>query len=322
MTTVKAFNEDGSEEGRGTLIKEVEQHMVLIKPRNGDPFWWPKGLTQEFTTPKYSVENGFLFINGEQVPYYPTPNYSPCYPSKAPEFLIWHYSAGNTLESCIARFMIASERASSHLAFGLDGKVVQFAPFNRPTWHAGYSIWGGMSDINQHSIGFEIVNYGWLEKKNGLWIRNGVVYKESDILILPHRLSGQVLGWPIFPQFELDIVLEVSKFVYDFYGLIDAVGHEDVSTEGKPDPGPAFPMEYFREQVCGQTDDYLIGWGGGKGLKPWYNAPSLIGWSWTRSGVHVEILETKRRESRVRILEGNTKGKEGYIETRYLRRIG
>jgi N-acetylmuramoyl-L-alanine amidase len=51
---------------------------------------------------------------------------------------------------------------SAHVIVRTDGSIVQLAPFDRRTNHAGASQWRGRSGCDGWSIGIEIVNPGRL----------------------------------------------------------------------------------------------------------------------------------------------------------------
>jgi N-acetylmuramoyl-L-alanine amidase len=47
----------------------------------------------------------------------------------------------------------------------------------------------------------------------------------------------------------------MSKAIINEYQLLRAVGHDDISPARKPDPGPAFPWDDFKQNVNGQIDN-------------------------------------------------------------------
>ena len=47
-------------------------------------------------------------------------------------------------------------KVSSHILIRREGEIIQFVPFNRRAWHAGESIFEGMTDCNDFSIGIEL----------------------------------------------------------------------------------------------------------------------------------------------------------------------
>ena len=47
-------------------------------------------------------------------------------------------------------------QVSSHLLIDRQGTVCQFVPFNLRAWHAGLSIYNGIENCNDYSIGIEL----------------------------------------------------------------------------------------------------------------------------------------------------------------------
>ena len=83
----------------------------------------------------------------------------------APKYLVFHYTACSAAAASAAFLRkTGANRVSAHLLVDRDGSVTQFVPLNRRAWHAGESQWGGFQDLNTHSIGIEVVNFGYLLK--------------------------------------------------------------------------------------------------------------------------------------------------------------
>lgn len=82
-----------------------------------------------------------------------------------PQFLVSHYTA---CTAGVARYAFLREtttnRVSVQLMVDRDGCVTEFVPFNLRAWHAGKSVWDGLQDLHSHSIGIEVVNFGYLLK--------------------------------------------------------------------------------------------------------------------------------------------------------------
>lgn len=64
----------------------------------------------------------------------------------------------NRLDPSIDPFFaeIAGARVSSHLLIERDGRVTQFASFERRAWHAGASAFRGRPKCNDFSVGIEL----------------------------------------------------------------------------------------------------------------------------------------------------------------------
>ncbi|HEY9897804.1 MAG TPA: N-acetylmuramoyl-L-alanine amidase [Pantanalinema sp.] len=74
--------------------------------------------------------------------------------------VVLHHTAGGTLESNASFFQNASAEVSSHYIVGKDGRIVQSVADGKRAWHAGKSEFKGRDDVNDFSLGIEIVNTG------------------------------------------------------------------------------------------------------------------------------------------------------------------
>ena len=199
---------------------------------------------------------------GDQVSEKPTPNlYSP--PEfKLPEYpdsIVIHYTAMNNMNDAVKVLTTKkpSGNASAHLVIGKKGEVAQLAPFNYRTWHAGVSAYKGRSGYNHLSIGIEIDNLGWLEKYDGYYSRpellalsKPVKVKEEDVIKADHWNKNVLKKyWQNFTQAQVNTVLEICTLLKDEYKIKEIVGHDEIAPDRKLDPGPAFPLEWLRNQA-------------------------------------------------------------------------
>ncbi|MEN3258797.1 N-acetylmuramoyl-L-alanine amidase [Sodalis endosymbiont of Spalangia cameroni] len=172
------------------------------------------------------------------------------YPSQSQDdrvrFLIFHYTAVDDNESLrllthgsvSAHYLIPSHPTEIH------GKpvVLQLVPENKRAWHAGVSGWAGRNNINDTSIGIEIVNDGFHESPTGKqWIP---YHKEQTALAA--RLARDIIArYQIKPQ--------------------NVLAHSDIAPLRKTDPGPQFPWREMAQQGIGAwpdaatVDNYLQG---------------------------------------------------------------
>jgi N-acetylmuramoyl-L-alanine amidase len=172
------------------------------------------------------------------------------------QYLVMHYTAGSSLSGAVETLANAAVKASAHLVIDRDGSIVQIVPFDRVAWHAGKSRWHGLSGLNAHSIGIELVNAGKLERQNGHWRAwFGKTYDDDDVLVATHKHETTATGWHIYPEAQLAATVEVAQLLVDRYGLRDVIGHDDIAPGRKADPGPAFPLEQVRGQAMGRRDD-------------------------------------------------------------------
>lgn len=174
-----------------------------------------------------------------------------------PKFLVMHYTAGWTAKGAIDLFKSGSRKTSAHLILERDGTLTQMLPFNVKGHHVGTSYWRGYAGLNSHSIGIEIVNYGdaplW-ESEQVVDRRGRPVAEEysnpGDWIISDHQLyGGPRRRWQKFTQVQFDILDILTPLLVETYNLREIVGHEEVATPPgrKPDPGPAFPLSYYKQ---------------------------------------------------------------------------
>lgn len=182
----------------------------------------------------------------------PTPNRSGII---KPRFIVMHYTAGSTAESAIRTFESPSSRVSANLTIDKDARVYQHAPLNVKTWHAGPSQHMGYTGLNNHAIGIEIVNEGWMVDEGDRWARrnrDGEIVVEAKkgaagVLARNPRVGGKEYFWPAYPDAQIQATMAVVEDIIEEYDILDIVSHEEIDTRGwKTDPGPAFPMEQFK----------------------------------------------------------------------------
>ncbi len=197
--------------------------------------------------------------DGNPVPWRPSPNTGG---ALSPTYLIMHYTAGSSAESSVAHLTKKSAKASAHLVIARDGSITQLVPFNRVAWHAGKSRWQGLKGMNGHSIGIELDNAGQLTGGPGHWKAwFGRSYDDADVVVAAHRFETEEKGWHRYTEAQLAAALEVGEALFDKYGLVDVLGHDDIAPQRKTDPGPAFPLDAFQSRLVGrqqdEDDDYL-----------------------------------------------------------------
>ena len=180
-----------------------------------------------------------------------------------PRWLVMHYTADGG-STAVEWFQNRASKASAHLVISREGKITQMMTFNRVANHAGRSTWKGVSGLNRHSIGIEMVNYGkvfrhptrgWMrywEQPDGSFKWIGPAIPESELMLDGERVvAGQRLGhaWQRYTDAQVAAAFQAARAIVEAYGLEDVVGHEEISPGRKTDPGPAFGIAMFREQV-------------------------------------------------------------------------
>lgn len=186
-----------------------------------------------------------------------------------PKFIVMHYTAGGSAASARDYMMLSpaekgrrlgrgkSVYGSAHLVIGRDGECSQIVPFNRKARHAGTSSWKGLKSLNQYSLGIEIANYGWLDKRgNGAYGRSDTpVFAAEDVILGEMPGGTEIKGWEVYPEAQLAMVEKVTAALLDHYSSIqEIVRHQDISPGRKFDPGPAFPIQRFHNLLASRGD--------------------------------------------------------------------
>lgn len=205
-----------------------------------------------------AIENHRLqgVVGGKHVEWVPSGNHNG---EITPKYLIFHYTAcsyGAAKNTFLSN--TGSKRTSAHLLVDLDGSVTQFVPLNRRAWHAGESAWGTLRDLNSHSIGIEVVNFGYLLKMadSTFKLYNGTLapVHPGDIVEAQHKNpTVRHLFWQSFSAAQIETCEALAAHLADQYGILDVLGHDDIAPGRKQDPGPAFPLLSIRGKALGRN---------------------------------------------------------------------
>ena len=179
----------------------------------------------------------------------PSKNYS-----ERIKFLVMHYTALDYQDSLTA--LVDEGGLSSHYLIpeshdpsypDTQLKVIQLVDETSRAWHAGSSEWQGRNDLNDQSIGIEIVNNPKCMRDTAdLDLKN----REND----PSRLC-------VFPDYDpkqIELLVGLSKQILARNPDISptaVVGHADIAPTRKNDPGPRFPWYQLYQNGIGAWYD-------------------------------------------------------------------
>ena len=149
------------------------------------------------------------------------PQYDHTYTAKGQSsrarFLVLHYTVSNRADSIT---ILTQREVSAHYLVTDDPVPVIYnlVDENRAAWHAGNSSWKNFTQLNNSSIGIEIVNPGWKDTPNGR------VYTP-------------------FAQAQIDAIIPLVRDIVTRNGIApeNVLGHSDIAPLRKQDPGPMFP---------------------------------------------------------------------------------
>ncbi len=154
-------------------------------------------------------------------------------------FIILHYTAVN---DAISIRGLTNTNVSSHylVTTNSDDPVYSLVPDIERAWHAGVSNFKNYSNLNNNSIGIEIVNLGYdTSRKYGI--------KHGD----PNNLRPKDFFYP-YTRKQIEKIALLVKDLKNKYNIKDnfILGHSDIAPLRKQDPGPLFPWKDLYEQYA------------------------------------------------------------------------
>lgn len=160
--------------------------------------------------------------------------------------LVLHYTDVDEAQSLAT---LTGPHVSSHYVLPLPARahrgqalVYQLVDEERRAWHAGASAWKRRTNINDTSIGIEIVNTG-----------PDRPYAEVERALEEHPESEPVIHWAPYPEAQIEALIALSRDIIERHGIhpTDVVAHSDISPTRKIDPGPAFPWHALYQAGIG-----------------------------------------------------------------------
>ena len=155
-------------------------------------------------------------------------NYSPNFNpkkriSKEIKFIIFHYTGMKKESEAINRLTNIQSEVSCHYLIKKNGEIITIVPDLYIAWHVGKSFWGSHKSLNKNSIGIEITN------------------------------PGHEFNYRKFSKKQIISLLRLSKFLIKKYDIRqkNILGHSDVASERKKDPGEKFPWKYLSQKKVG-----------------------------------------------------------------------
>lgn len=149
-------------------------------------------------------------------------------------FIVLHYTALNNDKSVS---VLTQQSVSAHYLVNdmPDNEIYQLVDENKRSYHAGVSSWRGFTQLNDNSIGIEIVN----EAKDA---------------------PGGGFIFPEFPDHQVRKIAALVKDIANRYQIpaTNIVAHSDIAPTRKQDPGPRFPWKrLYNEYQIGMWYDDL-----------------------------------------------------------------
>ena len=131
------------------------------------------------------------------------------------KFIIIHYTGMQSEIESIKRLKNPKSKVSCHYLISRKGQVVQMVKDKNVAWHAGKSKWKNFINLNNNSIGIELVN------------------------------KGHQFGYQSFSIQQISSLIELCKILKKRYSIKkeNILGHSDIAPLRKNDPGEKFPWK-------------------------------------------------------------------------------
>lgn len=189
-------------------------------------------------------------LEGDAINYAESPNQGGEFKPGNLDTIIIHFTAGASRESSVRSLSKEKYKVSAHLVLGRDGKTTQLMPFTTIAWHAGESKYGDRTNFNNYAIGIEIDNAGRLEKEDGKYVSwFGRIYPENEVFSGVHRNETESTYWHSYTDEQIKTCKAICELLCNEYDIKHILGHEEISPGRKIDPGPAFPLDEFRNEL-------------------------------------------------------------------------
>ena len=154
-----------------------------------------------------------------------SPNYSKKSRSKKDiKFVIIHYTGMQSEIESIKRLKNPRHKVSCHYLINRKGQIIQMIKDLNVAWHAGKSKWKKFVNLNNISLGIELVNKG-----HQFGYQNFSVKQINSLIKLSQKLKKRYL-------------IKKENFL----------GHSDIAPLRKIDPGEKFPWKKLSKHNLGK----------------------------------------------------------------------
>jgi N-acetylmuramoyl-L-alanine amidase len=145
----------------------------------------------------------------------PSPNHEPRPGGTVVDMLILHYTGMATAQAARERLCDPGSKVSAHYLIDTDGTIHAMVSEDRRAWHAGVAEWAGVHDINDRSIGIELVN------------------------------PGHDIDYHPFPDPQIASLIDLGMVIRARHPIPAhrVLGHSDVAPQRKTDPGERLPWD-------------------------------------------------------------------------------
>lgn len=150
-------------------------------------------------------------------------------------YVILHYTV---IDDEASLRVLTTKNVSAHYLVTTKEQdpIYSLVPDYERAWHAGASAFGGRSNLNDTSIGIEIVNPGLMDKK-----------VKTDRVTAPFPPKEYYVP---FNESQVEKIAFLLKDLIEKYNVPPQhiIGHSDIAPGRKPDPGPQFPWKRLHDE--------------------------------------------------------------------------
>jgi len=143
------------------------------------------------------------------------------------QFIVVHYTA---IDNAASIKELTTNKVSSHFLVldEDDNKIYNLVPLEQRAWHAGASAFRGRTNINDTSVGIEIVSDGIAREYRG-----------------DHNTYHPYDHYVDYKPIQIEKVAQIIKYVAEKYNVParNIVAHSDIAPSRKKDPGAKFPWK-------------------------------------------------------------------------------
>ena len=128
-----------------------------------------------------------------------------------------------SMRASIKRLVGSKHKVSCHYLISREGKIFQMVEDHKVAWHAGKSKWGNIVNLNNNSIGIELVN------------------------------NGHKFGYQKFSGRQINALVKLCIKLKKKYKIKNRciLGHSDIAPLRKSDPGEKFPWLQLNRKNIG-----------------------------------------------------------------------
>jgi N-acetylmuramoyl-L-alanine amidase len=125
--------------------------------------------------------------------------------------------------ACTRRLMDIKSKVSTHYLINRKGSIIQMVDEKNTAWHAGKSKWRNFINLNNRSIGIELLN------------------------------KGHQFGYENFSKKQISQLILLCKSLIKKYKIkkTNILGHSDIAPLRKKDPGEKFPWHFLSKKKIG-----------------------------------------------------------------------